>query len=427
MGVGESVASLVTLSNLELTRFFLAIVLLLVSAYSFGIIFQKLRMPQVIGEIFGGLLLGPSFLGYFAPNIHIWIFLASEGEGKLLAMMSWFGLALLMFISGFAIERSFTRDDKKIATGLSLGAKIIPFLGGVLLTFFYDFTPYLGPNGNMISLTIIIAIATSITSIPVISKIFIDLGIIGTRFAKVTLATAVGDDIVLWALFALATGIAGAQIASIQTTVSIAVLTISFFGFGLVLIPRLIRSVNNSRARILITAYPSRFTLLVLFSLVALAALLNVNIVFGALIAGTTVGMLPNETFGKVRSHIKSISLGLFIPLYFAIVGLKLDFIHQFDLLFFLGFLLFSSAMVAAGTLMVGKFLTKNWLSSINLAFVLNARGGPGIVLATIAFELGLVAETFFTTLVLTAIITSLLAGFWLRYVLSKSWELLRA
>jgi len=94
--------------------------------------------------------------------------------------------------------------------------------------------------------------------------------------------------------------------------------------------------------------------------------------------------------------------------------------IHQFDAVIFLGFLLLSSGLKIAGAFGAGKLIKKSWLSSANLAIGLNARGGPGIVLATVAFSAGLISEPFFVALVLIAIVTSLVTGYWLRYVQSK-------
>ena len=179
------VAELITLSNMELTRFFFAIVLLLVSAHWFGYIFQRFKMPRVIGEIVGGLVLGPTLLGFFAPNIYNWIFNAFEAEGKLISIIYWFGLVLLMFISGFEIQKSFSKGDKKTIFALLVGATAIPFLAGWIAPSFYDFSPLIGSAGNMLALKIVIAIAVAVTSIPVISKIFIDLKIMDTKFAKI--------------------------------------------------------------------------------------------------------------------------------------------------------------------------------------------------------------------------------------------------
>ena len=202
-----SAAESITLNNLELSRIFLAIALLLVSAHTFGYLFHRLTLPKVIGEIFGGFLLGPTILGYFFPQVHNWIFLAFESEGKLLSFIYWFGLVLLMFISGFEIQKSFDNEDRKLISITMVGSTVIPFLAGWLAPLVYDFSPFLGPKSSMAALTIIIATAVAITSIPVISKIFLDLGIINTRFAKIILATATLHDILLWVAMAIATGL----------------------------------------------------------------------------------------------------------------------------------------------------------------------------------------------------------------------------
>jgi Kef-type K+ transport system membrane component KefB len=73
------------------------------------------------------------------------------------------------------------------------------------------------------------------------------------------------------------------------------------------------------------------------------------------------------------------------------------------------------------GTLIAAKLIKKDWLSSFNLSMAMNARGGPGIVLATVAFDMGVISETFFSSLVLLAITTSLIAGYWFRFVLRNS------
>src|SRR5256712_5756834 len=420
-----SLATSITLSTLELTRFFFAMVLLLFTAHSFGFLFYEAKLPRVIGEIFGGLVLGPTFLGYFRPDAEIWVFSAFPSEGALISVISYFGLVLLMLISGFEIQRSFSRQDRRIAISFLLGATVIPFIIGVLTPYIYNFTPYSGPNGNSLSTAIIVGIGVSVTSIPVLSKIFLDLRIMDTRFAKIVLAIATAEDVIQFAALAVATGVAGASIVSVNLIFTTVLTTTIFFGLSLLVLPRLVLYTHNSRFNVLIKTHPSRYALFLCFSLVAIASLLNVNIVFGSFLAGMAVGILPDETLAKARSQIKAISFATFTPAYFAIVGLKLDLIRQFDPAFFLEFLLFSTMLKGLGALTVGKIVRQKWLSSVNLAVALNARGGPGIVMATVALDLGLINETFFVALVLVAIVTSLVAGYWLRYVKSKGWNLL--
>ena len=103
-----NVASSITLDNIELARIFFALATLLISAHFFGYLFHKFKLPKVIGEIFGGFLLGPTVLGHFFPQAHVWLFSAFAGEGKLISLIYWFGLILLMFVSGFEIQKRYS-------------------------------------------------------------------------------------------------------------------------------------------------------------------------------------------------------------------------------------------------------------------------------------------------------------------------------
>jgi len=420
-----TLAQTITLTNLELTRFFIALVLILFAAHLFAFLFDKIKLPRVIGEIFGGLILGPTVFGYLFPSTENWIFSAYPSEGQLLFLISEFGLLLLMFVSGVEIHGTFSREDKRTAVAFLLGATILPFLIGIGLSRVYNFGAYAGPNSNPLSLSLIIGIAVAVTSIPVISKIFIDLKIMGTRYARIILAIATVEDSILYAGLAIATGVAGTTAPSSATIASVIGLTAVFLVTGLLVVPRALRWLSASKGRILMEMSHSRFALFLLFLFVAVAALLNVNIVFGAFLAGIAIGAVPQDMFAKATGSIKKISLALFTPAYFGIVGLELDLIHQFDILIFVGFLLLSSGLKIAGALGVGKLIRKSWLSSANLAIGLNARGGPGIVLATVAFSAGLISEPFFVALVLIAIVTSLLTGYWLRYMMTRGLPLL--
>jgi Kef-type K+ transport system membrane component KefB len=147
---------------------------------------------------------------------------------------------------------------------------------------------------------------------------------------------------------------------------------------------------------------------------------------FGALLAGMAICRLPHEVVEVVRTKVKAFALVFFTPVYFAIVGLKLDLLKSFDLWFFLGFFLFCCVIKSLATAVAARFSTGDWLSTANLAAALNTRGGPGIVLASVAYDAQIIDERFFITLVLTAVVTSLFAGAWFRYVLNRGWPLLR-
>jgi Kef-type K+ transport system membrane component KefB len=416
----------ISMSDVEITRLFVAIVALLGLALVMGSLFERLRMPRVIGEIAGGVLLGPTLFGAIAPAAYRWTFAAYPEEGKLLAMASEFGLVLLMFMSGMEIKARFAREDRKVAIPLLFGATALPFLIGIAAPQVFNFKPYMGPHGNTAALTIIIGIAVAITSIPVISKIFIDLGMMNTRFARICLTVATVEDIALWGLLAVALSLAQSAHPSMYLLVKTPVITILFFLAAMVVLPRILRRLHDTPARGVVENRPARFALLACFAMVAAAELLGVKDMFGALLAGMAVCRLPNDVVDVVRTKVKAFALVFFTPIYFAIVGLKLDLLKHFDIPFFLGFFLFCTVIKTVAVAAAGRYNTKEWMSTGKPAAALNARGGPGIVLASVCYDAGVIDERFFITLVMTAVVTSLFAGGWFRYVLGKGWPLLR-
>src|SRR5918992_3115505 len=266
----------ISLTEVEITRFFVAIVALMGMAHFVGSLFARLKLPRVIGEIAGGLILGPTVLGAIAPGAHEWIF-KYDGQDKLLAMASEFGVVLLMFMSGMEIKARFAREDRKIAFPLLAGATFLPFLLGAAAPRVVNFEPYMGPNGNLSSLTIIIGIAVAITSIPVISKIFLDLGIMHTRFARICLTVATVEDIALWGLLAVAMSLSKSADPSMYEVIQTPVVTLVFFAAAMVLLPRLLNGLRHTPARNVVENRPVRFALLACFGLVAISELLGVK------------------------------------------------------------------------------------------------------------------------------------------------------
>ncbi|MGI0141962.1 MAG: cation:proton antiporter [Candidatus Micrarchaeales archaeon] len=417
--------SAITLSNSELLNIFSALAALLISAHIFGYLFSRFKLPRVIGEIVGGIVLGPTLLGFFFPSAYTFLFNAFGSEGQLIAIIYELGVILLMFVSGFEIQKSINKTDGKLIGALMLGSTIIPFVAAWLLFSSFNFSFLLGTQNNLLALQIVFATSVAITSIPVISKIFMDLGMTNTRFAKVVLGTATVHDTVLYVALAVATGLVSTTIISTYSILEVIVATILFFAISLLIIPRILQLINNSKYNLLRKSSAIGYMLFICFFFAALAVLLGVNIIFGAFLAGVAIGMMPKESFKAEKAAIKDISMALFIPLYFAVVGLQLDLIHNFDIPFFVAFLVASTIIAMIGTLFAAKISKLNWSSSLNLAVVINARGGPGIVLATVAFGLGIINENFFVTLVMSAIFTSFIAGWWLRFRSQNKQELL--
>jgi Kef-type K+ transport system membrane component KefB len=402
----------------------LFVILLLVGcAQLLGFLFVKLRQPRVVGEIVAGVVLGPALLGRLPFEAHV-IDLAKH-QGNILDFVYWLGLLLLMFLSGAETQQLFTRDERREVGWLTIVGTGIPFLLGLVAGPWVVRPALAGPNGNRVSLIIILAVGVAVTSVPVVSKIFADLKILHTRFARLILGVAVLEDIVLWLALAIATAMAGTSALNPRAMSYHLLATIGFFLLGLTIVPRLVKRINKARFNVLAKQSPVGYALAVLLTYCAAAGALHVSLVFAAFLAGFAVVHKKRRLFAEALDAIGKVAFAFFIPVYFAIVGLKLDLIRGLSLWMMVAFIAGSCIIKILSVSLAGRFAGFRGLDLINLAITTNARGGPGIVLASVAFDAGIISPKFYTTLVLAAVVTSQFAGAWLDYVMRKGWPLL--
>lgn len=411
------------MSNHDLTSLLLLLLLLVAVAQLLGYLFAKLHQPKVVGEILAGVVLGPALIGRL-PSAS-WIAEGWKQQGNILNFVYWLGLLLLMFLSGAETQQLFTREERREVGWLTIVGTGIPFLVALVLGSRVVRPALAGPNGNRISLIIILAVGVAVTSVPVVSKIFADLRILHTRFARLVLGVAVLEDIVLWLALAVATTLAGKTVLNAREMSYHLATTIAFFALGLTIVPRIVKRLNKSKYNVLARQSPVAYAIAVLLAYCVVAGALGVSLVFAAFLAGFAVVHRKRRLFAEALDAIGKVSFAFFIPVYFAIVGLKLDLIRGLSWWMLGTFLVGSCAIKIVSVSLAGRFAGFRGLDLINLAITTNARGGPGIVLASVAFDAGIISPEFYTTLVLAAVLTSQLAGAWLDYVLRMDWPLL--
>jgi Kef-type K+ transport system membrane component KefB len=306
---------------------------------------------------------------------------------------------------------------------------VLPWCWGLGLAGLIPLHLLTGTSGQPISTLLIVAIATAVCSIPVISRIFWDLGIMRTRFVSLILDYALLEDLALWVVLAFATALAtSATLAQqhVTSTVSSHVVgTLIFTLIGLFVAPRLLKRLSNANWNVLYKASPVGYAMAVLMAYCAIAAIFEVNLQFAALLAGYgIVGGLygsQRERFSAPIDAISKVSFGVFVPIYFGIIGSRLVFGRQFSFAILLVFLVASSLISVFSAGLAAWLVGFRGLDVINIALTTNARGGPGIVLASVAYDAGIINAAFYTTQVITAVVTSQMAGAWLRFVLSKA------
>lgn len=410
-------------SNSDLTSVLFLLLLLVGLAQLLGQAFVKLRQPKVVGEIAAGIILGPSLIGRLPFASHIAEI--TSHQSAILNFVYWLGLLMLMFLSGAETRNLFTREERSEVGWLTIVGTGIPFVLALVLGPWLIRPSLAGQNGTRTSLIIILAVGVAVTSVPVVSKIFADLKILHTRFARLVLGVAVLEDIVLWLALAIATAMAGKTALNPREMALHLVATVLFFALGLTIIPRIVKRINKAEFNVVAKHSPVGYAMAVLLGYCVVAGALGVSLVFAAFLAGFAVVHKKRRLFADALDAIGKVSFAFFIPVYFAIVGLKIDLVHGLSLKMLAAFLVGSCVVKVLSVSLAGRFAGFRGLDLINLAITTNARGGPGIVLASVAFEAGIISPKFYTTLVLAAILTSQIAGAWLDFVLRKGWALL--
>ena len=403
--------SLTTLSEHEIIATLIALALLLGSAFVVGSLMERVKAPRVVGEILGGLILGGTLLYHFFPDLMGGIFMAYPEEGKVLNIFYQLGLIFLMFLSGYNTRLELDRSNGRVIFFVFFGATVLPMLGA--LPFIRMFEPaFIGEMGNKISFGLVFTIGVAITSIPVISKIFFDMGIMNTRFSNTVLTVSTFQDLLLWILLNAATRIAAAGELRLVDMIGVVAITLGLFA-----VVKVISDHTKPREQHLkpITFYSVSFVILLLVC--AGLYTVGINIMYAAFLVGYVVKAVAgvDTRIKNAMDSLGNFAFSFFIPIYFALVGIQLNLLHNFSFLRFAIFFVIAFGLEGIGTFLMLQFTDLRDAVKVNFAITMNARGGPGIVLATVAYSYKIISVEFFTVLILTTMLSSLIAGYWLR------------
>jgi Kef-type K+ transport system membrane component KefB len=419
-----------------LVRVLVGLLSLLVAAHTCGWVFERFRQPKVIGEIVGGILLGPTLMGALAPGVEAWLFTDSPPAREVMGTVQQLGLFLLMFCAGAEARGKLRREESRVVVTTSVTGLLLPFVAALIAMQFIDMSRYWGPAGNKISFILIFSTAIAVTSIPVISRIMHDLGILRTPFARTVLGVAILEDLVLYTVLAIALalsnrrpsgfglptvlGLRSGSAADIAYHVSLtAVLLVGAFAVA----GPAARWVSSRQASGVPLNSAARRLVLVL-AVTLLYLVLDLEAFLGALLAGIIVGGRPEPKIesdsaspnpASAQEVVQRFAYAFFIPVYFALVGVNLNLRHGFGAGWFALFFVIACVVKTASVYLGARIAKLPNRRALNLAVALNARGGPGIVLATVTFAAGVIGEEFYIWLVLLAVLTSLLAGTWLQ------------
>lgn len=419
-------------TEFEISKTLLALLVLLLTVHLGGTLATRLRQPPVVGEIIGGLVLGPTLLGWALPGLHREIFLSSARTETVMSMIYNFGLILLMFLSGLEMQSQYKSEERRFVVLLGLGACLLPLGVGLGVAHTLDMESHMGTAAHPLAMTLVFAIALSITSIPVIARIFMDLGIMQTPFAKLALSVSVLDDVILYVILAIALSLVAqshegagwlqSQVRDMPFAVRLcatAIANLAFVALSVFAFRPLFGLLERTLFKRTAARIPVAVLLVVPVLMTLLAIRLGVPQVLGAFCGGLAASGLsaPSAADGAA---LKTFSFSFFIPIYFGIVGFRLNLAEDLRLGFVLCLLAGASAIKIAASYFAAIVAGATRALATNMAVVLNARGGPCIVLASVALDAGIVNRSFYTSLIVLALATSVFAGAWLQRVLKR-------
>lgn len=410
------------MNSQDFVKFALQIAVMLGCAVLFGQLIRRFKQPSVLGEMIGGIILGPTIFGLLAPNLYAWLFQSSPNVTVARDAVIKMGMLFFLFIAGLEIDLSGLKRSGWKALLIGLVGTLGPIAIGVALVYalprafwgqavqehFFSFALFVGMN-----------LANSAN--PVLARILMDLGLLNTSIGTMAMTATIVDDLVNWTLFAIILSDISPSGAAVATNLPLSIgLVILLFVLVLALGrwagPRVLPWLRVH------VAWPSGFiAVTILFILLAASAseALGIHAFFGAFLVGAA---LSNHSHEHQEAHnlITGLALSFFAPIYFISMGMTTNYITNFDGLLVL-VILIAALVSKLGSVLLGAKLAGMRLDreTYAIAFGLNARGATGIILAGVGRAAGAIDDRMFVAMVVMALVTSLIAGPMMNWLLS--------
>jgi Kef-type K+ transport system membrane component KefB/mannitol/fructose-specific phosphotransferase system IIA component len=407
-----------TLTHSEITAMFLALGVLLASARILGEAARRFNQPAVLGEILAGILLGPTVFGALAPAWSAFLFPRSGGVALAVDGLMTLAITLFLLVAGLEVDLSSIWRQGKLAINVGVAGIVVPFAVGFGAAWLAPQMMGIEAGADPMLFALFMATALSISALPVIAKTLMDLNLYRSDLGMLVVAAAVFNDLVGWIVFAVILGLLGtgpAHALSIGQTIG---LTLCFALFMLTVARWLI-----NRALPWIHAHASwpggvlGFALSLALVAAAFTEWIGIHAIFGAFLAGVALGD-SKHLRERTRATIEQFVSFIFAPLFFAGIGLKVDFVAQFDLPLVVAVLVIATLGKVLGCGLAGRLSGLGRRESWALGFSMNARGAMEIILGLLALKYGLIGERLFVALVIMALVTSLMSGPLLQKVL---------
>ena len=403
------------------------IALIILAARVFATLFRWMGQPGTVGEIAAGLIIGPSVLGKVAPDLFNSIFHpAMEGVPLvvsdqlfrwILTCFSQFGLILLLFLIGMEFDFKHLKVSGKSAIAVSVTGVLLPFgLGLLVAAIMY---PYVGQGIDQLGFTLFLGTAMSITAIPILGRIMMEMGITRSKIGALTISAAAVDDALGWILLATVAALVkskltgGAGVDWGQTAMMLAETVLFALGMVYVVRPLLRKwvasAMRNEQKEISLNNMA--ILLAIMFACSIVTNLIGIFAIFGAFVLGAILSE-EHEFRDAVNRKFKDFVTAFFLPIFFAYTGSRTD-------IGTLGTpLLWGMCALVSLAAIVGKFGgcgVAAWLTGSRpreaacIGVMMNTRALMELVVINVGKDLGVIPDSVYCMLVIMALLTTVM------------------
>ena len=391
------------------------IIAVLLMVRLFGFLFKHIGQPGVIGEIVAGIVLGPSVLGYFFPDVFQALFPPESLTN--LELLSQVGLVLFMFVIGMELDFSVLKNKINETLVISHAGILVPFFLGIVASY-WIYEEYAAVRTSFLPFALFIGISMSITAFPVLARIIQERNMTKTPLGTLAIASAANDDVTAWCLLAVVIAIAKAG------TFASALYAIGLTALYIIIMFMVVRPFLKKVGEVYANqeVINKTFVALILLILIissTLTEIIGIHALFGAFMAG--VVMPPSLGFRKVMMEkVEDIALVFFLPLFFAFTGLRTEIgLINSPALWGVCLLLITVAVAGklGGCAVAARLVGESWKDSFTIGTLMNTRGLMELVALNIGYEMGVLPPSIFVILVIMALVTTFMTTPLLHFV----------
>jgi Kef-type K+ transport system membrane component KefB/mannitol/fructose-specific phosphotransferase system IIA component len=402
---------LLALAEGELPRLLLGIAVLLAATQVCGKLARRIGQPSVLGELVAGLLLGPTVLGRLGPELQEALFPLAGAQAVAFSSLTLVSIVLFLAVAGLEVDLGRLLARLRVASAVGVSGIVVPFGLGFGAAWAWPRALGIEPGAAPEPFALFIGTALAISALPVIAKTLVDLDLYRTDFGALVVGAAVFNDLIGWTLFGLVVGafrsgtptLSGVGVEVVVTLGAVALALTAGRWLVLRALAWIGRDAHDSGGVVV-------FVLCLAFAGAALTESVGHGALMGAFLSGVVVGGTL-ETSPRRLAALQRLVAAVFAPLFFGSLGLRTDFVANFQPLL----VIVVFAIACAGKVL-GCGLAARWSGlpaseAWAVGFGLNARGAMEMAMALVALQYGIISEPLFVALVVMALGTSAISG----------------